>query len=78
VSVSHSVAFGQRLRDLRAERGVSQYTLAAATGVHSTAIGRMERGGREPRLETILRLAHGLGVQPGRLVDDLDADGPAT
>jgi transcriptional regulator with XRE-family HTH domain len=33
----------------------------------------MERGAREPRLTTILRLAGGLGVEPGELLDDLTA-----
>jgi transcriptional regulator with XRE-family HTH domain len=66
-----SVAFGQRLRELRAEHGVSQDDLASLTNVHSTAIGRLERGSREPRLSTILRLARGLDVKPGRLLDDL-------
>jgi transcriptional regulator with XRE-family HTH domain len=66
-----SVAFGRRLRDLRYERRVSQDELARATDVHPTAIGRLERGSREPRLTTILRLARGLEVEPGRLLDDL-------
>ncbi len=66
-----SELFGQRLRELRAEHGVSQYTLASRTGIHSTAIGRFERGTREPMLGSILRLARGLGVQPGRLLDEL-------
>ena len=70
---SDSIAFGHRLRKLRAEYGVSQDTLALTTGIHPTAIGLIERGGREPRLGTILRLARGLGVRPGRLVDGLDA-----
>jgi transcriptional regulator with XRE-family HTH domain len=68
-----AVAFGQRLRELRAERAVSQDQLAYRTGIHPTAIGRIERGGREPRLTTILRLAQGLDVQTGALLDDLDA-----
>jgi transcriptional regulator with XRE-family HTH domain len=67
-----TVAFGWRLRALRGELGVTQDALAAKTGIHTTAIGRMERGAREPRLRTILRLARGLDVKPGRLVDDLD------
>jgi len=69
-----SVAFGQRLRALRARQGVSQDDLARETDVHPTAIGRLERGSREPRLTTILRLARGLEVRPGELVDDLAAD----
>jgi transcriptional regulator with XRE-family HTH domain len=67
-----SVAFGDRMRELRAREGVSQDGLAHTSGVHSTSIGRIERGGREPRLTTILRLAHGLGVEPGELVNRLD------
>jgi transcriptional regulator with XRE-family HTH domain len=58
MSTVQSIAFGQRLRELRAERGVSQDTLALATGIHPTAIGRFERGDREPRLTSILA-SHG-------------------
>jgi transcriptional regulator with XRE-family HTH domain len=66
-----SVAFGHRLRELRTERGISQDDLARATDVHPTAIGRLERGSREPRLTTILRIARGLDCEPGKLLDDL-------
>jgi len=59
------------LRELRNHRGLSQDALAHVTDIHPTAIGRMERGAREPRLTTILRLAHGLGIQPGELMNDL-------
>lgn len=68
-----SAAFGARLKELRAQKGVSQDKLADETDVHPTAIGRLERGDREPRLTTILRLARGLDVRPGELVDDLAA-----
>lgn len=68
-----SAAFGQRLRDLRAQQGLSQDDLSRNTDVHPTAIGRFERGAREPRLTTILRLARGLDVTPGELVDQLRA-----
>lgn len=66
-----SKAFGQRLKELRAQQGVSQDDLAHATDVHPTAIGRLERGSREPRLTTILRIARGLEVQPAELLNDL-------
>jgi transcriptional regulator with XRE-family HTH domain len=66
-----SVAFGQRVREVRGQRGLSQEDLARKTDVHSTAIGRMERGAREPRLTTILRLARGLDVKPGELLDEI-------
>lgn len=67
-----SLAFGNRVKEIRARKGVSQDDLSRATDVHSTAIGRMERGAREPRLTTILRIARGLDVKPGALLDDLD------
>jgi XRE family transcriptional regulator, fatty acid utilization regulator len=63
-------AFGRRVRGLRIEQGVSQYELARRTDLHPTAIGRFERGVREPRLSSLRRLAQGLGVPPAVLVED--------
>jgi transcriptional regulator with XRE-family HTH domain len=65
------VTFGQRLRELRRERGLTQEDLSRRASIHAPTIGRLERGRREPRLKTILRLADGLGVSPGELLDDL-------
>lgn len=67
-----SKAFGQRVRELRAREGLSQDGLAHTSGIHLTSIGRIERGGREPRLTTIQKLAKGLGVEPGDLTNGLD------
>jgi transcriptional regulator with XRE-family HTH domain len=69
-----SVAFGRRIRELRDEHDLSQDALADKTDIHPTAIGRMERGAREPRLTTIIRLADGLGVTPGDLLNPIAAD----
>lgn len=66
------IAFGERLRELRRKHGLSQDDLWWKSDVHSTAVGRLERGHREPRLTTILRLAEAIGCRPGELVDDLD------
>jgi transcriptional regulator with XRE-family HTH domain len=70
------MTFGQRLREKRAEHKVSQDVLAERTGIHPTAIGRFERGDRNPSLKSILRLARGLSIEPGELVNGLD-DGAA-
>lgn len=67
-----SRAFGERMRELRKREGISQDTLAREADIHPTSIGRLERGGREPKMTTILRLAHGLGVEPGELLNRLD------
>lgn len=71
LAFAQGAAFGQRLRELRTERGISQDRLAQLTGLHRTAISLLERGGREPRLPTILRLAQGMGVSPDELLIDL-------
>jgi transcriptional regulator with XRE-family HTH domain len=65
-----SYVFGRRLREARKARGMSQDDLAERTGIHSTAIGRYERSEREPLAGTIIRLARGLGVPPGELLED--------
>jgi transcriptional regulator with XRE-family HTH domain len=64
--------FGRRIRSLRERHGVSQEAFALRVGLHRTAISKLERGTTDPRMTTILRLALGLGVSPGELLDDLD------
>jgi transcriptional regulator with XRE-family HTH domain len=71
MTTNESTTFGQQLRKLRAERGISQDDLARNTGICATAIGRFERDAREPRLKSILRLADGLGLNPGALLDPI-------
>lgn len=36
--------------------------------MHSTAIGRLERGEREPRLSTLITVGRALSVWPGELL----------
>jgi transcriptional regulator with XRE-family HTH domain len=67
------VALGRRLRAQRTKRGVSQRVLARRTGVNRTTIITLEHGEADAGYTTILRLAHGLGVKPGELVEDPDA-----
>ncbi len=44
----------------RAERKLSQRELAELTGTTQSAIARLERGGRPPRIDTLLRIAEAL------------------
>jgi transcriptional regulator with XRE-family HTH domain len=60
--------FAKNLRRLRERRGLSQEALGAACDLHRTEISLLERAGREPRLSTIVRLAHGLAVRPAELL----------
>ncbi len=55
----------------RADLGLSQTQVSKRSGVHVTEVSRIERGLRDPRLSTIVRLAHALEVKPARLLDGL-------
>ena len=60
-------SFGQRLRALRLELGLSQATLAERANVTPEYISRIERGAVGPSMEVIAKLAHALGVPPQAL-----------
>ena len=55
-------AFGRRVRELRAQRGLSQERLAEVSGLHRTYVSSLERGQRNVSLENIHRLAAALDV----------------
>jgi transcriptional regulator with XRE-family HTH domain len=64
--------FAANLVRLRSEAGLSQEALGNACGLHPTEVSRLERGRREPRLSTIVRLARGLGTTPASLLDGIE------
>jgi transcriptional regulator with XRE-family HTH domain len=54
---------------LRKERGLTQEQLAEAVGVRQPRIAEVERGDANPRLATLAKLAHALGVPVWALLD---------
>jgi len=64
-------AFGERIRDRRQQLGISQEAAAVRCGIHWTQFGKVERGQRSLRLETIVKIANGLDTAAGELVNDL-------
>jgi len=56
------VTFADRLRELRAAAGVSQYELARRAGLTRQTLSRLERGDSEPSWTTVRRLANVLRV----------------
>jgi predicted transcriptional regulator len=49
-----------RVAARRQEKGLSQRELAELVGTTQSAIARLERGGRPPRIDTLLRIADAL------------------
>jgi len=54
--------FGDRVRELRLSKGLSQEELAFRVNIHRTYIGGIERGERNPSLKNIATIANALGV----------------
>ena len=57
-------AFGQRVREARQAKGLSQETLASLCDLDRTYIGSVERGERNISLVNIRKLATALGISP--------------
>lgn len=68
---------GPRIRQLREQREVSVETLAQQSGCSPEMIAALEAGDLVPSLTPLLRLARGLGIRLGTLLDDQSQDGPA-
>ena len=62
------LAIAARVADRRRAQNLSQQELAELCGTTQSAIARLERGARPPRLDTLLRIANALDCE---LVVDL-------
>lgn len=61
------IQFGQRIRQLRRERGLTQEQLAELTGFHHNYIGMVERGERNPALANIETFARAFDLSLSEL-----------
>lgn len=71
-----SMLTGNKLKAIRALRGVTQAELAQSSGVSPTAIAEYETGKRDLRADTIRKLCESLGVQVRYIVDGTEITGP--
>jgi len=60
---------GRRLKTLRKRAALTQEDLAERAGINPKYISGIERGRENPTLDTLLRLARELRVQPVELFD---------
>jgi transcriptional regulator with XRE-family HTH domain len=64
------VKIGDRLRDLRVRRALTQEELAEKAEVGTNTVARLERNEAEPHMSTLRKLARALGVDPSELIGD--------
>jgi len=64
-------ALGQRIRNYRAARGLSQEKLAELSGCHHTYVGQIERGEKNATIESIVKIADALEVSLAKLFENL-------
>jgi transcriptional regulator with XRE-family HTH domain len=61
-------AFGEVIRQLRHDRGMSQEALSFACDRHRTYVSLIERGRNSPSITTLWLLAGALDVRPSEVI----------
>jgi transcriptional regulator with XRE-family HTH domain len=69
---------GQRIRDLRHQRGWSQEEFADVCGVHRTYMGHIERGEKNISFSSLARVAGALSVPISDLLVGLEGGDPVS
>lgn len=52
------------LIELREGRGLNQRELAIIAGISQQTISSLERGSKQPSIESLMAISHALGVEP--------------
>ena len=66
------VYIGERLKDLRIRRALTQEELANKASIGKNTVNRVERNLTEPHMSTLRKLAQALGVEPHELLEGED------
>lgn len=66
---------GQRIRNYRTQKGLSQEKLAELAGCHPTYIGQLERGEKNAILESVEKIALAMDISLSELFDKLGKSG---
>lgn len=67
-----SVEIGQRIRNYRFQKQLSQEELAERCGLHPTYIGQVERGEKNATLESISKISSGLTIPLSTLFENIE------
>ena len=64
------VYIGDRLKNLRIRRALTQQELADRAGISTNALNRIELNKAEPHMSTLRKLAQALAVDPTELIGE--------
>ena len=64
------VELGEKVREFRHERGLTQEALAGSLNLSVAYVSLIERGGRNPPYTTVIAIARALGVSPREIFAD--------
>lgn len=68
MALTPSQAFGEAIRQVRSERGLSQEEAALETGIDRAYYGHIERATKSPTLRTVWKIADALEIRPSDLL----------
>jgi transcriptional regulator with XRE-family HTH domain len=68
IPVEPKIKVGENIRTNRKRVGITQEALADRCDMHTVEIGRAERGLRDLRVSTVVKIAHGLEIPPCELL----------
>lgn len=63
-----SEAFGEALRQIRSERGLSQEEAALTSGIDRAYFGALERSVKTPTLKTVWKIANAFEIPASELL----------
>ncbi|MDR0463851.1 MAG: XRE family transcriptional regulator [Treponema sp.] len=71
-----SLSLGERIAEIRKTYSISREDLSERSGVSADLVAKIEDDGHIPDLAPLIKIARGLGVRLGTLLDDHDKLGP--
>ena len=66
-----SKIIGRRIRGFRKQKKLSQEALAEKCDLHPSYIGQLERGEKNPTVESVMKIAIGLGIPIEQLFSNI-------
>jgi len=59
-----NIEIGKHVTKLRKSKGFSMYKLSLESGISNSVLMRIEKGEREPKINTLLKIINGLDISP--------------